>query len=292
MSTLLVTGASGKLGNLAAKTLLAANKSHKIIAASRNPAKLADLAALGAETRALDFEDAATLASAFAGVDRALIVSSDALDKPGRRIAQHKNAIEAAAKAGVKQVVYTSNTNAVASSVVLVNVDHHATEQALEASTLGYTILRDNLYADNFLQSLPYAIASGKWFAAAGDGAIGYVARADAAAAAAAALASDFDGRRTLDITGPAALTHTEVAAIVSEITGKPLTYIHVDVAAVIAGMVGAGIPEPIARILVSFDEGAARGEQDVVSTAVEDLTGKKPQTVRDFLEANKASLR
>jgi NAD(P)H dehydrogenase (quinone) len=291
MSTLLVTGASGNLGNLAAKTLLASNTGHKIIAASRNPSKLADLAALGAETRALDFEDAATLASAFAGVDRALIVSTDALDKPGRRIAQHKNAIDAAAKAGVKHVVYTSFTHSTPDSVILLAPDHYATEQLLDQSPLGYTILRNNLYAEILLSALSHAVATGQWFAAAGNGAIGYVPRADAATAAAAALASSFDGRRTLDITGPAALTHQEVAAIVSEIIGKPLAYIPVDEAAVTQGLVGAGFPEPMAKIFASFDTATAKGELNVVSSAVEDLTGRRPQSLRDFLATNKAAL-
>lgn len=291
MSTLLVTGASGHLGRTAIESLLKSGCGHKVIAGSRNPARLADLAALDAEIRTVDFEDIETLDAAFAGVDRVLIVSTDALDKSGRRVAQHKNAIDAATRAGVKHVVYTSFTNSTPDSAILLAPDHCATEQLLDQSPLGYTILRNNFYAENLLGALPHAVATGRWFAAAGSGAMGYVARADAGAAAAAALASSFDGRRTLDITGPSALTHEEVATIVSEITGKPLAYVPVDEAAVTQGLIGAGFPEPIAKIFASFDTATAKGELEVVSTAVDDLTGREAQSLRDFLAANKAAI-
>src|SRR5262245_51398877 len=133
--TLLVTGAAGKLGQRVIAHLLDTHKvaPAQIVAATRNPDKLAALAAQGAKVRKLDFEDAASLATAFAGVDRVLLVSTDAIDRPGRRLAQHKAAVEAAKKAGVKHVIYTSMPNP-DNTLITFAPDHLGTERALAAS--------------------------------------------------------------------------------------------------------------------------------------------------------------
>src|SRR4051794_23190970 len=159
--TLLVTGASGQLGRRVVELLLDA-KAGTVIAATRDPAKVADLAARGAVVRKADFEDEASLAEAFAGVDRLLLVSTDAVDRPGRRIAQHEAAVRAAVRAGVKHIVYTSMPNPGVDSPVSIAVDHRKTEEAITATSLGFTILRNNLYTDLLLQSLPRAVATGQ----------------------------------------------------------------------------------------------------------------------------------
>ena len=290
--TILVTGASGHLGHRAVELLLAADAG-TVIAGSRKPEMLADLAAKGAHTCAVDFERPETMAKAFAGVDRVLIVSTDALDRPGRRLAQHKAAIDAAVAAGVKHVVYTSSANAVAGSAILVNPDHQHTEDALTAAPIGHTILRNNYYADNLLASLPPTLESGRWHATAGagDGRAAYVTREDCARVATAALAADFTGKRTLDVSGPELLSHVDVAKITSEVAGRPLAYISVDEASLVAGMVQAGLPEPIARVLASFDIGIAKGELAIQSSTVADLTGKPATTLREFFTAHRAIL-
>jgi NAD(P)H dehydrogenase (quinone) len=288
--TLLVTGASGQLGRRVVELLLEA-RAGTVIAATRDPAKLADLAARGAVVRKADFDDEASLAAAFAGVDRLLLVSTDALDRPGHRIEQHQAAVRAAVSAGVKHIVYTSMPNPGVGSPVSIAVDHRTTEEAIAATSLGFTILRDNLYTDLLLQSLPRAGATGTLVTATGTGAIGYVTREDCARAAAAALASSEAGRVTLDITGPAALTLAEVAAIASTITGRPIAHVAVDGPSLKAGMVGAGLPGFVADLLVSFDLGTAKGDLAAVSSAVLDLTGKAPTSVADFLKANREAL-
>ncbi len=289
-ATLLVTGASGHLGRRVVELLLEAGAGH-LIATTRHPDKLADLAARGVEIRQADFDDPESLSGAFAGADRLLLISTDIFDGTDRRMNQHRNAVKAAEQAGVKHVVYTSLTNPGPESPILLAPDHHATEQALDASSLDWTVLRNNMYTENLLQGLPRAIETGKWVAAAGDGAASYVTREDCARAAAAALAATTSGRTTLDISGPAALTHAEIAQIASELVDRPIEYVAVEPGALKAGVVAAGLPEIVAGLIVSFDEAVAQGKLAVASTAVADLTGTPAQSVGDFLKAHRQQL-
>jgi NAD(P)H dehydrogenase (quinone) len=288
--TLLVTGASGQLGRRVVELLLDAGAG-TVVAATRDPAKLADLAARGAVVRRADFDDEASLVEAFQGVDRLLLISTDALDRPGRRLAQHEAAVRAAVRAGVGHIVYTSLTNPGAESPISIAPDHRQTEEAIAATKLGFTILRNNLYIDLQLHTLPRAVATGELVTATGTGGAGYVTREDCARAAAAALASSEAGRVTLDITGPAVVTQSEIATITGEITGRTIAHVAIDAASLKAGMVAAGLPEPVAEIYASFDTGIARGTLAVASTAVRDLTGRAPTSVTEFLRANRAAL-
>lgn len=283
-STLFVTGASGNLGRQTVEFLLASGKGN-IIAGSRDTGKIADLVAKGAEARAVDFDNPETLAAAFAGVDRLLIVSTDAIDKPGKRLIQHTAALKAAAAAGVKHVIYTSVTNASPDSASLVSQDHYETEQAIIASGLSHTILRNTLYVDNLLMSLPQILSSGQWFHAAAGGKIAMATREDCARAAAAALESDFEGSRIIEISGAELLDHDETATIISGLSGKPVTAIAIDEAGLTQGLLKAGLPEIYARLLATFDTAQAKGEFSVLTSAVRDLTGKEPVTVREFLK-------
>jgi NAD(P)H dehydrogenase (quinone) len=211
----LVTGASGQLGGQAVEALL--ERGAHVIAATRQPDKLAHLASRSVEIRRLDFDDPSTFASAFAEVRRALLISTDDLETPGKRLRQHRAAIAAAEKAGVHHLVYTSAPSPAPGKVVM--DDHFWTEHALAASGLGWTILRNSLYADLLLGSLPQAIAMGAYTSAIGSGARNYVTRADAARTAAGALIDNFDGRRVLDVTGSEALTGADIASIASDLS-------------------------------------------------------------------------
>lgn len=288
--SILVTGAAGHLGRRVLSLLLEHNAG-PLIATTRNPEALADLAAQGVTVRRADFDDPSTLPAAFAGATRALLISTDALDRPGRRIAQHQAAVRAFAESGVKHVVYTSLPDA-HDTPVTIAPDHAATEDALAATSLDYTILRNNLYADLLFQFLPPALASGTYVTARGTGATAWVTREDCARAAAAALASPVSGRRTLDVTGPAALTSDELAAIVSEVVGKPIVHLAVPAPALIEGMVAHGLPKPVAELLASFDTAVARGKLARVTDTVQQLTGQPPQSVAAFLRAHRAQLR
>ncbi|WP_342381048.1 SDR family oxidoreductase [Myxococcus stipitatus] len=288
--TLLVTGASGQLGRRVVELLL---ESHHgpLIVTTRAPAKLADLAARGVIVRKADFDDAASLDAAFAGAQRLLLISTDALDVPGRRITQHQNAVDAARRAGVRHIVYTSLTRPEPDSPVTIAKDHWATEQSLEKSGLGFTVLRNNFYADLLLHSLPRAVATGQLVAATGTGATAFVTREDCARVAVAALVSAFDGKRTLDVTGPAAVSHEELARLVSKLTGRPVQYLAVDAASLTAGMVSHGLPAPLAEAIASFDVAVAEGRMDKPSPAVAELTGGAPASIASFLEKHREAL-
>ncbi len=287
--TLFVTGAAGHLGRRVVELLLEKGAG-KIVAGTRKPEKLADLAARGVVVRHADFDDPKELETALAGADRVLIISTDAIDRPGRRLAQHKAAVAAAAAAGVKHAVYTSMPNPETSPVVFAP-DHLGTEQALAASGMSWTITRMCWYTDFLIPTLAPAVASGKLTAATGNGGAPYVTREDCAQAAAAALASTDPSNRTWNITGPAVVTYAELAKLASELTGRPVTYVPVDAAERTAQLIGLGTPEPIAKMLVSGQMAIAQGKMGTATTAVKELTGREPQSVREFLSAHRTAL-
>ncbi|MER9428234.1 SDR family oxidoreductase [Mesorhizobium sp. M0408] len=291
--TLLVTGASGQLGRGVINHLLDTLKvsPQRIIAATRNPENLADLAARGVTIRAVDFDDTASLASAFTGADRVLIISTNELAVPGKRLKQHETAVAAAKSAGVSHLLYTSMPNPEPGSPVLFAPDHHGTEQAIKASGIPYTIFRNGWYQENLFMALPHAIASGQWYTSAGDGRIAHGARDDMAAAIAASLASSATESTTYTLTGPKAHTMAEIAALVTEVTGKPIEVIQLSDEALTEGLKAAGVPEGFAPVIVSFDTNTRSGRIGMVTDAVETLSGRKPRLLKQFLEANKAAL-
>jgi NAD(P)H dehydrogenase (quinone) len=290
---LLVTGASGHLGQLVIGHLLDSLKvpANRIIATTRKPETLANLAAKGVTVRKADFDDVASLTAAFADTQRLLLISTDALDRPGHRLEQHKNAIAAAAQAGVRHVVYTSMPMP-EDSPLLLAPDHLGTEQALAASPLTWTILRNCWYMENLFMSLPSALASGQWYSAAGEGKVAYVARDDLARAAAVALASSDTGKTTYTLTGSEAFTAEDVARRVAALTGRPISVVHVPLEGLIQGMVAAtGWPVELATIFASFDTNTKAGRVASVTQDLRKLTNREPQKLDDWLVANKAAL-
>lgn len=292
MSKILVTGASGQLGQAVIRHLLETYgvAASDIVAASRDTAKLSALAAKGVETRKADFDDAASLAAAFAGIDTALLISTDALAVPGQRLTQHKSAVEAAAKAGVKHLAYTSMPNP-DKSLVTFAPDHLGTEQAIKASGVPYTIIRNAWYYDNYLHGMPHNLQSGQWFTAMADGKVSNISRDDCARAAAAALAKGKAENKTYTVTGPQSQSADEIAAVVSHAADKPLAVIKVSPADLQKGIESAGLPGFVAAMLASADANIAAGNFDLVTSDYETLTGEKPQTSEAFFNANKAKL-
>jgi NAD(P)H dehydrogenase (quinone) len=286
--TVLVTGAAGQLGRLAVDQLVAKGGA-KIIAGTRDPSKLAGLAIKGVEVRALDWTDPATLATAFAGVDRVLLISGDQLEN---RSENQVRAVEAAAKAGVGHIVYTSMAAPADNLRIPIAPSHDATERALAASGVPATILRNFWYTDGLVDNLKRAYAGGgQWITASGQGKVAYVTRADCAEAAVAALLAGPSTAGTHDITGPAAITVDEVAAIAGDLTGKPLTVVHIGEDQLAAGMRSAGIPEIFVQLGSRIEALNAAGGLSRVSDAFAKLTGHAPQSVREFLAANRAQL-
>jgi NAD(P)H dehydrogenase (quinone) len=283
--SLLVTGAAGNFGRIAVEELLARGAT-KVIAGTRDPSKLADLAAKGVEVRKVDFDDD-NLAAAFAGVDRVLIISTDGI---GKRVAQQTAGVAAAKAAGIKHIVYTSAPAARPNAEAGLAGEHFWTEVAIAQSGLDFTILRNHMYAENNLMSAAHEVASGQLFGLIGDRGTAYVTRADAAAAAAGALLSA-EGKRYDDVTGPAPVTNVERAALYSQLTGKPVSNIAITPPELTAGMVASGLPEGFAQALVAFQIDALLGFHGVVTDTVERFAGRKPQSLADFLASNRAAL-
>lgn len=254
---ILVTGATGQLGRLVIEALLKSVPAAQIVAAVRSPEKASDLAALGVVVRKADYSQPATLDSAFVGVDNALLISSNEL---GQRAAQHSAVIDAAKRAGVKLLAYTSVLHADTSLLGLAG-EHRETEDYLRASGVPFAVLRNGWYNENYTASVPSALAHGAHFGSAGEGRISSAARADYAAAAAVVLSSsDNQAGKVYELAGDESFTLTEFAALIAEQSGQPVVYTNLPEADFKAALIGADLPEPIAELLANSDAAAAKG--------------------------------
>ena len=280
--SIVITGASGHLGRRTAELLLEQVDPSTVVLVSRRPEELADLAARGAETRRGDFDDPASLLEAFAGGERLLIISTDAI---GQRVPQHANAIDAAVRVGVRAVAYTSFPNPSAENPSAVSADHRETEALLAASGLEWTFLRNALYSEFRIPEAQAALASGTLHHNQGEGRSAYVSREDCAAVAAAWLAGGSEhAGRIYDITGPELLSAEDLARTYAKAGGAPVTATNVDDEALIAGMQSAGLPAEVAGLLASFGTAIRGGHLDQSPNTVEELTGRPPRTVSDVL--------
>jgi len=289
-SSLTVSGVSGHLGRLAASHLLDLGVPH-LRGTTRTPAHVPDLAARGLDVRPADFDDPSSLETAWAGTGRLLLVSTGAEHAGPRRVRQQLAALDAARRVGVQHVVYTSLQRAGDSPLKALVADHAATEAGLRDGPMGHTVLRHAFYLEMLLTTLPPAIASGRFVTAAGDGAIAYVARSDCARVAAEALRQPFDGRRTLDVTGPAAVGADELVAIANAVLGTALTVERADGDELQRRLAATGLPPPLAAVLAGIDRGVALGAMDTVSDGVEALTGSAPEGVTAFLARHREVL-
>ncbi|MCR4514404.1 NAD(P)H-binding protein [Aeromicrobium sp. 50.2.37] len=269
MTTYGITGATGQLGSLAADLLLQQVDPADVVLLSRSPEKIA---AAGAATRAADFDSPEGLVEAFTGIDELLLVSTDVV---GSRLEGQRAAVEAAAKAGVRRVLYTSVPDPSEDNPALVAPDHLGTEQALRDSGLHWTFLRNNLYADMQADAVAQAAASGTYVTNTGTAGAAYVTRADCAAAAVGALLSTDVDDTALDVTGPQAVTADDIAALAAERRGEPVEVVQVDDAAYVAGLEQAGLPTFVAELLASFGTAIREGRLAEVTSAVEDLSGR-----------------
>jgi NAD(P)H dehydrogenase (quinone) len=251
-----ITGASGQLGRLVIKSLLGQVPAAELVAIVRKPESVAEFAALGVQVRRGDYELPETLDSAFQGVDKLLLISSSEV---GRRAPQHKAAIDAARRAQVKLLVYTSVLHADSSLLGLAG-EHRDTEAHLAASGLPFVLLRNGWYTENYAASIPSALQHGVFLGSAGSGRIASAARADFAEAAAAVLVAEGQAGKVYELAGDSAYTLAEFAAEISRQTGKAIGYKDLPEAEFKAILVGAGLPEGLAGLLADSDAGAAKG--------------------------------
>ncbi|PUV36007.1 SDR family NAD(P)-dependent oxidoreductase [Cronobacter sakazakii] len=251
-----ITGATGQLGQRVIDTLLNTVAAQEIVAIVRNPAKAAALSARGVQVRAADYNDAAALTAALAGVEKLLLISSSEV---GQRATQHRNVIDAAKTAGVKLIAYTSLLHADRSPLGLAE-EHVATEKMLADAGIPYVLLRNGWYTENYLASVLPALEHGVFIGSAGDGKIASASRQDYAEAAAKVLTLDNQAGRVYELAGDHAWTLRDLSALLSKETGKTVAYQNLSEADFAAALTGAGLPEGFAKLLADSDIGASKG--------------------------------
>lgn len=267
-----ITGATGQLGRLVIGELVERGLGSRIVALVRDPAKEADLAALGVAVRAADYDARESLAPALAGVDRLLLISGNAV---GQRVAQHRAVIDAARSAGVGFVAYTSVLHADTSPIGLAE-EHRQTEAALRTCGLAFALLRNGWYMENYLGGIAPALQFGVMMGSSGAGRIAAATRADLAAAAAAVLAggSEHDGQ-TYELAGDTAFTMGDFAAEIARQSGKPVAYRDMAEDDFAAALEGAGLPPPVAAMIAQSSASAASDALYDDSRTISSLTGK-----------------
>ncbi|SDE68116.1 NAD(P)H dehydrogenase (quinone) [Blastococcus fimeti] len=282
MTSYAVTGATGHLGRLAVTHLLDRGiRAADVVAVVRDAGKAADLAERGVQVRAADYDDAAAVKAALAGVDRLLFVSGS---EAGRREAQHRNVVAAAQAGGVQRIAYTSIARADSNSTPLA-IEHRATEEMLRGSGIDTVLLRNSWYVENYTAQLEQYRATGAIVGAAGEGRVAAAPRADYAEAAVAALLADVPGSATYELGGPA-FTMSELAAVLGDVTGTDLAYRDLSPADFRAGLVAAGLDEGTAEFVLALELATAAGELDVPSTDLERLLGRPATDLRSALTA------
>jgi len=279
---IVITGAAGQLGRLVIAELLKTVPPSQIVAAVRHPGRATDLAALGVQLRVADYSEPATLDSAFAGADQLLLISSSEV---GQRVAQHRNVIDAAKRAKVGLIAYTSILRADSSPLGLA-AEHKETEALLKDSGVPHVLLRNGWYTENYLVSIPPALQHGVFIGSAGDGRIASAARADYAAAAAAVLTRAGQAGKVYELAGDEAYTLSQLAAEVTRQSGKRVAYQNLPQADFKGALVGAGLPEPIADLLAASDVGAAQGGLFDDSRQLSRLIGRPTTPLATLVEA------
>lgn len=249
-----ITGATGQLGRLVVHKLKQRVKAENIVALVRTPEKARDL---GIQAKAFDYNQSDTLESGLQGVDTLLLISGSEI---GQRKSQHQNIIEAARKAQVKWIVYTSLLHADTSSLSLAE-EHIATESLLKSSGIPYTILRNGWYTENYTDSIPGAIQGGAFLGSAGEGKISSATREDLAEAAAVVLSDEQHIGKIYELAGDESYTLKDLAAEISRQTGKDIPYNNLSEEEYARILGSFGLPEGLAQAFASFDTGASRDD-------------------------------
>lgn len=276
-----VTGATGQLGRLVVGKLKEKGLAENVVALVRTPEKAADL---GVEAREFDYNNPNQLVGALNGIDKLVLISGNEL---GQRATQHANVIEAAKKAGVKLVVYTSLLHADTSTLSLAP-EHFATEKTLQASGLAYTILRNGWYTENYTGSVAGAVAAGAFIGSAGEGKISSAARADFADAAVEVVTGEGHEGKIYELSGDESYTLADLAEEISKQSGKSIPYNNLPETEYAKILKSFGIPEGFADAIASWDVSASKGDLFDESHQFSKLIGRPTtplaETVKDAL--------
>lgn len=277
---ILVTGATGKLGSKVIDSLLKVIPASDLAVSVRNPEKAEGLRARGVEVRQGDFDQPETLDHAFKGVDRLLIISADGDNET--RIRQHTDAVNAAARAGVKFIAYTSLANATESKNIMAP-PHVATEAAIIKTGIPYSFLRNNWYLENEIGSIQGALAGAPWVTSAGEGKVGWALQQDYAAAAAAVLVGNGHENTVYELSGPL-LTQEELAAALGIVLGKNVPAQQVSDEKYAEIMKGLGLPDFVIPIVVGIQESIRNRSLEVESNDFEKVLGRPVTPINEAL--------
>lgn len=277
----LITGATGRLGSKIVASLLNTIPASQLAVSVRNLNKAENLRSLGIEVRHGDFDQPDTLDIAFAGIDRLLIISADGDNET--RIRQHTNAVEAAKRANVKFIAYTSIANATESKNIMAP-PHVATEAAIIQTGIPYSFLRNNWYLENEIGSIQGAIAGAPWVTSAGPGKVGWAIQQDYAEAAAAILLGNGHENTVYELSGPL-LTQEELVAELSSVIGKEVPVRPVNDEQYTETMKGIGLPDYVIPIVVGIQESIRNGSLDVESNDFEKILGRPLTPIKEALE-------
>jgi NAD(P)H dehydrogenase (quinone) len=279
--SVIVTGASGQLGRLVIDHLLATVPASEVTAVVRDPAKAGDLAARGVTLAVADYNSPESFDGLLRAGDRVLLISGNEMHLD--RGAQHKAVLDAAVKAGVALFAYTSVLGLQGGPV---NDDHRATEDAIRASGVPYSLLRNGLYHEMATMNIPAALERGALVRAAGDGRLASASRADYAAAAAAVLASGGHEDTVYELSGDTAWSFAEFAAEVSKQSGRHVPYHAVTGEEYAAMLSGAGLPDPLPHVMAGIDASIAAGELALTTGDLSRLAGRPATPVADAIAA------
>ena len=278
-----ITGANGQLGRLVVEKLKQTVSADHLVALVRTPEKAADL---GIEARAFDYAQSASLAEALKDIDHLLLISGSEV---GQRKVQHENIINAAKDAGVKWIVYTSLLHADTSSLSLAP-EHLATEALLKSSGIPHTILRNGWYTENYTGSAAGAVAAGAFVGSAGEGKISSASREDYAEAAAVVLTGEGHVGKVYELAGDVAYTLKDLAAEISNQTGKDVPYQNLSAEAYTGVLKSFGIPEGMAQAIASWDIGISNGDVFDDGKVLSKLIGRPTTALSEVVEKALAS--
>jgi len=253
---IVVTGATGHLGRLVIAALLKKVPASSIVAVVRNSEKARDLAELGVQVRYADYNQPPMWDGALKGADKVLLISSSEI---GQRAKQHRSVIDAAKRAHVKLLVYTSILHADTSQLGLA-AEHRETESLIRASGIPFALLRNGWYTENYMAGIPVALSLGALYGCAGQGRIATAARADFADAAAAVMTAGGQAGKVYELAGDTAYTLAELAAEISRQSGKDIKYVNLPEADYRNALIKAGLPDVVASLVADSDTGASKG--------------------------------
>jgi len=267
---ILVTASTGKLGHHVIKHLLHRVPASEIVAGVRNRQKAKEFSDKGIELRELDYSKASTIADALNGVDKVLLISGN----EGERVAGHKAVIDAAKKAGVKLLVYTSALNA-DSGKTLIHADHKATETLIRESGIPYVFLRNGWYVENYTDNVGPTLEHGAMFGATKDAKFSPAPREEYAEAAAIVLTTTGHLNKEYELAGDTQVSHSEIAAEIARASNKPVKYNDLSETDFKAMLEKVGLPSGLATLFADADAGLARGELTSTSKDLSTLIGR-----------------